>query len=164
MSRLDPWRNGLEPPKGEDADRILQSNFDEQAKFNDKIGLYLVGEASTSTEQALTSTSFVAWSGLKQSSLLTGGLAMVVIQANLKLVGSAVTARLMINGQEKRRWIVASTGIDTHSPCWIWFGNLAGEQTTFEVQAKVDTASAELQDSIYGIASSYIQVLEFTKG
>ena len=164
MSRIDPWRNGLEAPKGEDADRLLQGNFDEIAKNFDKTGLYLSVEESTSTEQALSSTSFVAWKGLKASTRLSGGLTIVVIQANGKVVGNAVTARLVVNGEEKKRWIFATAGIDTHSNCFVWFGNLGEGQTTFEIEAKVDTGTAELQDNIYGTATSSIHVLQYVKG
>ena len=106
----------------------------------------------------------MAWKGLKASTRLSGGLTIVVIQANGKVNGNAVTARLMVNGAEKRRWIFATANIDTHSNCWVWFGNLGEGQTTFEIEAKVDTGTAELQDNIYGTATSSIHVLQYVKG
>jgi hypothetical protein len=164
MSRLDPWRNGLEPPKGEDADRILQANFDEQAKFNDKIGLYLVGEAKAETEQAVTSTSYVAWKDMKISAPTNGGLVQVLINAQVLPSGNYVRARLLVNGQEKRTW---SVGTSTRmAPGWTWTGSVGEGQNVFSLEAKVSGGTGYLQDNNGNTdpTTSYMQVLEFTKG
>lgn len=167
MSRLDPWRNGLEFPKGEAADRILQANFDEQAKFNDKIGLYLVGEASVSTQQAFTSTSFADWKGLKLSANFSGGLVMVMLNVQgTPTVGNVLRARLMVDDQEKRRWSLVSSSVK-HACGWTWVGSVAGGQHTINVQAQSSGGGAVyLQDDSGSTdpTTSYLQVLEFTKG
>jgi len=162
MSRLDPWRNGLEPPKGEDADRILQSNFDEQAKFNDKIGLYLLGEAKTTTPQVVSSTSWIDVAGLKVSATASGGFAQLFANVNAVGNNNLLSLRLMagdteiVSGGWNYNAINAGGTISLNGAAAIKSG-----QTVFKVQARVNAGTNTLQNSN---ASSNFYILEFTKG
>lgn len=161
MSRLDPFRNGLDFPKGEDADRIHQSNWDEQAKFNDKIGLGLLGSVTNDTAQTVSSTTFVDVVGLKLS--VTGNGGLIVIQGTLIIQNNANNAsyQLLVNGQVKTSgvWGTNANTMTNTLPLF-WTGTVGAGQIVVTVQAKTDSTPI----TVKAAPTSALYILEWTKG
>lgn len=161
MSRLDPFRDGLDFPKGETADRIHQGNWDEQAKFNDKIGFGLLGSATNDSAQTVSSTSFVDVVGLKLSVTTNGGL--VVIGGTLVIQNNANNAayQILVNGQVKTSgvWGTNANTMTNTLPLF-WCGTLGAGQAVVTVQAKTDSTPI----TVKAAASNSLYILEWTKG
>jgi hypothetical protein len=161
MSKLDPWRNGLEYPKGEDGDKLLAGNFDEIAKNFDKTGLYLREKKEFSALQVISSTSYVDVSESKVSTTITGGL--VAIHASIVNIGNnnVCKFRLMNGDTELADCTFNYNGINAGGSLSIfWAGNVSGGQNVFTVQGKASANTARVNDG----GKSAIFILEYVKG
>lgn len=165
MSRLDPWRNGLDFPKGEDGDRILAGNFEEIAKNFDKTGLYLRGSAVVTTAQNISATTYSDVAGLKISVTMTGGLCFVYAGVGVAITNDAVDMRLLIGPDEKDqgRWTGQNVGgfAGGSKVPLFWMGNIEAGQKVFKIQAKSVGGGAAAFNSNQ---KSVLYVAEFCKG
>ena len=165
MSRLDPWRNGLDFPKGEDGDRILAGNFEEIAKNFDKTGLYLRGGVTASTAQSISATTYTDVTALKLSVSMTGGLCAVFAAVGISMTNDSADIRLLIGNEEKDqgRWSgqnVAGFAGGSKMPL-MWIGNIEAGQKVFKIQAKsVGGGTANFHTN----QKSTFYVVEFCKG
>ena len=160
MSNIIPYRAGLDYPKGEESDKIIDQNFALLAKQGDKIGLYLKGSAFASAAQTITSTSYVDATNLKVSVNLTGGL--VIVYASVSASASISSARLQLLKNAEEIDTAASTSATDGSSMasLFWAGNCAAGQTVFNIKAKTDANFIKLNE----FSKSKIYVFEYTKG